>query len=143
MRNQTKPLSHHIDHTDNTLLVKLRFFFLAFDKKAQSLQAIRPLAPEAIAKYERCFDEETIRATNEEFRAAASVDLEHDEADKGQKITCPMLILWSKNSWKKFDVLKVWKQFDENVEGYQLDGGHFLPEEAPKETTDKLMNFLM
>ena len=102
----------------------------------------RPLADEAIAEYERCFDVETIRATNEEFRAAASIDLKHDEADKGRKISCSTLILWSKSSWTGFDVLKIWKEFSENVEGYQLNGGHFLPEEAPEETAEKLINFL-
>ena len=39
------------------------------------------LDAQAVAEYKRCFDAETIRATCEEFRAAASVDLVHDEAD--------------------------------------------------------------
>ena len=102
----------------------------------------RPLAAEAIAEYERCFDDEMIRATNEEFRAAASIDLEHDAADKGRKISCPTLVLWSKTSWTAFDVLDVWKQYAANLQGAVLDCGHFLPEESPEETLAKLNAFL-
>src|SRR5919108_2510791 len=56
------------------------------------------LAEEAVAEYQRCFDAATIRATCEEFRAAAAIDLIHDEADKEQKISCPTLLLWSATS---------------------------------------------
>lgn len=42
-------------------------------------------AKEAMKEYERCFTPETIHATCEEFRAAASIDLIHDEADKQKK----------------------------------------------------------
>jgi haloacetate dehalogenase len=100
------------------------------------------LSPEAIAEYERCFDDEMIRATNEEFRSAASIDLEHDSADKGRKIACPTLVLWSHSSWAAFDVMEVWKQCADNVQGSVLDCGHFLPEEAPDETARHLINFL-
>jgi haloacetate dehalogenase len=55
------------------------------------------LAEEAVAEYQRCFDAETIRATCEEFRAAATIDLAHDEADKGSRIPCPTLVLWRKS----------------------------------------------
>lgn len=103
----------------------------------------RSLGAEAIAEYERCFDDDMIRATNEEFRAAATIDLEHDRADRGRKISCPTLALWSHSSWTKFDVLNVWKQFAENVQGSVLDCGHFLPEEAPEETVEALINFLL
>ena len=65
------------------------------------------LAAEAVAEYERCFDPETIRATNEEFRSAATIDLIHDEADKDRKVSCPTLLLWSAHSWKKVDILEV------------------------------------
>src|SRR5436190_525363 len=85
------------------------------------------LAPEAVAEYERCFDAAMIRATNEEFRAAATVDLAHDEADKGRKISCPTLLLWSAASWTNFDVLEVWRSRAEDVRGAAFDCGHFLP----------------
>jgi haloacetate dehalogenase len=100
------------------------------------------LASEAAAEYERCFDPETIRATNEEFRAAATIDLIHDEADKDRKISCPTLLLWSATSWKKFDILEVWRSRAENLKGVALDCGHFLPEEDPERTAAELIRFL-
>jgi haloacetate dehalogenase len=101
------------------------------------------LAPEAVAEYERCFDAAMIRATNEEFRAAATVDLAHDEADKGRKISCPTLLLWSAASWTNFDVLEVWRSRAEDVRGAAFDCGHFLPEEHPKRTAAELIRFLL
>lgn len=100
------------------------------------------LAAEAIEEYQRCFDVETIRATNEEFRAAATVDLIHDEADKEHKISCPILVLWSVTSWTKFDVLEVWRSRAEEVYGVAFDCGHFLPEEDPERTAAELIRFL-
>jgi len=100
------------------------------------------IAPEAIAEYQRCFNAETIRATNEEFRAAATIDLVHDEANKKNKISCPTLLLWSATSWPTYDVLEVWKLRAEDVQGVALDCGHFLPEEDPERTTAELIRFL-
>jgi len=100
------------------------------------------LAAEAVAEYERAFNAETIRATNEEFRAAATIDLVHDEADRPKKIVCPTLILWSKDSWEKFDILETWKEYAEKVEGKAFDCGHFLPEEAAAQTASELLRFL-
>lgn len=102
------------------------------------------LAAEAVAEYQRCFDAETIRATNEEFRAAASIDLDHDEADKQRKVSCPMLLLWSASGmWAKYDMLKIWRERAEDVQGFALDCGHFLPEEAPQRTATELIRFLL
>jgi haloacetate dehalogenase len=100
------------------------------------------LAPEAVTEYQRCFNAETIRATNEEFRAAATIDLIHDEADQKRKISCPTLILWSKSSWTKFDMLEVWRERAEVVQGIAFDCGHFLPEEDPERTAAELIRFL-
>ena len=101
------------------------------------------LAPEAVAEYQRCFDAEAIRAISEEYRASATVDLLHDEADKAKKISCPTLVLWSDTGmWAQYDVLKIWKSQAENVQGLALDCGHFLPEEAPEQTAAELIRFL-
>lgn len=100
------------------------------------------LDEKAVAEYARCFDAATIRATNEEFRAAAGVDLVHDETDRKRKISCPTLVLWSKTSWTKFDVLEIWREHAENVRGTPLDCGHFLPEEDPLRTVAELVSFL-
>jgi haloacetate dehalogenase len=100
------------------------------------------LAEEAVSEYERCFDAEEIRATNEEFRAAATIDLVHDETDQGHKISCPTLVLWSASSWKTFDILKIWRARAEEVQGLAFDCGHFLSEEAPERTAAELIRFL-
>jgi haloacetate dehalogenase len=101
------------------------------------------LAAEAVAEYRRCFDAAAIRATNEEFRAAATIDLVHDEADKARKISCPTLLLWSATGmWASYDILEVWRSRAEDVRGAALDCGHFLPEEDPERTAAELISFL-
>jgi haloacetate dehalogenase len=100
------------------------------------------LAAGAVAEYLRCFDTDSIRATNEEFRAAATIDLLHDEADQERKISCPTLVLWSVTSWTKFDVLEIWKSHAQNGRGVAFDCGHFLPEEDPEQTAAELLRFL-
>jgi haloacetate dehalogenase len=101
------------------------------------------LAVEAVAEYQRCFDAAAIRATCEEFRAAATIDLIHDEADKENKIACLTLLLWSAASmWASYDILEVWRLRAENVQGRAFDCGHFLPEEDPERTAAELIRFL-
>ena len=96
-----------------------------------------------MAEYERCFDAATIRATNEEFRAAATIDLVHDEADRERRISCPTLLLWSATRmWAKYGVLEIWRTRADDVSGVPLDCGHFLPEEDPAKTSAELIRFL-
>jgi haloacetate dehalogenase len=101
------------------------------------------LAEEAVAEYRRCFDAAAIRATCEEFRAAATIDLIHDEADQEQKIACPTLLLWSASSmWATYDMLAIWRARAADVQGVALECGHFLPEEDPARTAAELIRFL-
>jgi haloacetate dehalogenase len=100
---------------------------------------------EAFAEYLRCFSKpETIHATCEDYRAAATIDLEHDEADLGTKIACPMQALWGAKAVmeKTFDVVGEWRKSAEQVEGQAIPCGHFMPEEAPEETLAALLAFL-
>jgi haloacetate dehalogenase len=94
--------------------------------------------------YLRCFrNPEMIHASCEDYRAAASIDLEHDKADLGKKIKCPLLVLWGKHGMmgKHFDMLGMWRNKANSISGKALDSGHFLPEEAPEETLNCLNNF--
>jgi haloacetate dehalogenase len=102
------------------------------------------LEPEVFAEYLRCFSNpETIRATCDEYRAGASIDLVHDRADRGRKLTMPLLMLWGQRSSQGsgYDVLSVWRDHAENVTGQAIASGHFLPEEAPEETYQALRRF--
>jgi haloacetate dehalogenase len=99
-----------------------------------------------MAEYIRCFSNPaTIHASCEEYRASASIDLQHDEADLDQKISCPLLALWGKQGvvGRKYDVLKTWSERANHVDGKAIPGGHFLPEEAPEETYEALREFLL
>jgi len=101
--------------------------------------------PEALAEYIRCFsDPATIHATCEDYRAAATIDLEHDHLDIEQKVVCPLLVLWGGKGFigRKYDVLETWRERANNVCGKAIACGHFLPEEAPEETYLALHQFL-
>ncbi len=101
-------------------------------------------APEAMAEYRRCFsDPAAIHASCEDYRAAASIDLEHDEADLGRRLTCPLLALWGEKGamHRLYDVLACWRERAQAVEGRALACGHYLPEVAPDETVAELVLF--
>lgn len=106
---------------------------------------LAPFDPDALAEYVRCFsDPATIHASCEDYRAAAGIDLEHDESDLGRRIACPLLVLWGLHGTieRCFNPLKDWAEGAENVSGCGLDCGHYLPEEAPDEVLLELMKFL-
>ena len=102
------------------------------------------ISPEARAEYLRCFsDPATIHASCEDYRAAASIDLVHDDADLDVKVACPLLILWGKRGamHRLYDLLECWRERAADVRGRALDCGHYLPEEQPEETADALIEF--
>jgi len=99
---------------------------------------------EAVAEYLRCFsDPDTIHATCEDYRAAASIDLQHDEADMHTQVQTPLLVLWGTQGFvnRNYAVLDVWRERAANVQGRALNSGHFLPEETPDEVADELLKF--
>jgi len=101
--------------------------------------------PEVVEEYVRCFsDPATIHATCEDYRAAATIDLLHDEADMSQKVICPLLALWSEKGFvgRKYDVLETWRERASDVRGDALPAGHFIPEESPEKTYRALRMFL-
>ena len=104
------------------------------------------LEPEVFAEYLRCFSNpETIRATCDEYRAGAGIDLEHDRADRGRKIAMPLLVLWGQRSGQGsgYDMLAVWRDHADNVTGRAINSGHFLPEEEPDDTYRALRDFFL
>lgn len=97
----------------------------------------------AIDEYVRCFDKDSIHATCEDYRAGASIDMSDDEKDRNRKISTPLLVLWGEKGFvnRTYDVLNVWKEYALDLSGEALDCGHFLPEEKPKEVSQKLKEF--
>ncbi len=87
---------------------------------------------------------ENIHAMCEDYRAGASIDLQHDEADLSTKIACPLLTLWGQKGpmGRIFDVLAIWKEKGVNVAGKGLPGGHNLQEEIPDLVLAELRPFL-
>lgn len=101
--------------------------------------------PVALAAYLHAVRQpDTIHAMCEDYRAAATLDHQYDEADRGQRrITCPMLALWARQGkleqW--YDVPEVWRDWANDVQGHALDCGHYLAEEAPEATYAALDGF--
>jgi len=104
---------------------------------------------EAITKtafddYLRCFSNPaTIHASCEDYRAAAGIDLVHDAADNGTKLTMPVLALWGTDGMvgNKYDVVSSWQSVATDVRGHGVPGGHYLAEESPEETFAALSAF--
>jgi haloacetate dehalogenase len=106
---------------------------------------LKAFAPEALAEYRRCFrDPAAIHASCEDYRAAESIDLEHDEADIDRRVSVPLLVLWGKHGTiaRCFQPLSDWAERAETVQGRPLDCGHYIPEEAPAELAEELLKFL-
>jgi haloacetate dehalogenase len=90
-----------------------------------------------------------IHAICEEYRAAATLDREHDKADRtaGRRIACPLLVLWSAggalDTWyvEAGGPIALWGAWSDEVQGHALDAGHFFPEEAPEQTAEAMNRF--
>jgi haloacetate dehalogenase len=99
---------------------------------------------DALAEYERCFsDPAAIHASCEDYRAGATIDLVHDEADRDLRVACPVLALWGGRGRVNaaFNVLAEWRARAVRVDGRPLDAGHFLVEERPAEVAAELASF--
>ena len=94
-------------------------------------------------------DRARVHAICEEYRAAATLDHEHDLTDRraGRRIACPVLVLWSGRgplgTWyaEVGGPLALWRAWANDVRGGGLDAGHFFPEEMPERTAEELSAF--
>jgi haloacetate dehalogenase len=105
-------------------------------------------APEALAEYRRCIRLPGIaHAICEDYRAAATIDLEHDRADRdaGVKITQPLQVFWGADGiiGKCFDPIAEWNRVAAHVRGSALPSGHYIPEEAPDALLEAALPFLL
>jgi haloacetate dehalogenase len=113
----------------------------------RSLGAMVPniIEESVYAEYARCFrDPAAIHGMCEDYRAGASIDLDHDAADLSKKIDCPLLALWGEKGpmHRLFDVAATWMERASNVTGKAIPAGHFLAEERPKEVLEEITKFL-
>ena len=107
---------------------------------------LKPFAPEALAEYERCAAiEGTAQAVCEDYRASATIDLDHDRDDiaAGRRLAQPTCVLWGAHGvvGSCFDVLALWRERADDVSGEALPCGHYIPEEAPRELLARALHF--
>ncbi len=105
-----------------------------------------PFDPRAFAEYERCLAlPGAAHATCEDYRAAASIDLEHDRADRGagRGLDLPLRVLWGADGviQRCFDPLAEWQRVARDVTGAALPCGHYIAEQAPKLLADEALAF--
>ena len=103
------------------------------------------LDPRVVAEYRRCYrDPATRHAICEDYRAAASIDLDHDAADDDRRIEAPLLLLWGEYGTvgTLFDVMESWRSKARDVRGRALPCGHSPQEETPELLLAELAAFL-
>lgn len=102
--------------------------------------------PGAFAEYVRCFNEKTVRGSCGDYRACITCDLEMDTQDftAEKKLTMPTLVVWGTKSHTGRvygDVLDIWRNYAEDVQGGPISCGHYVQEEAPREILKWLLDF--
>jgi haloacetate dehalogenase len=113
-------------------------------KAAADAQKSRATSEIQIEYLRTSSDPANIHAMCEDYRAGASIDLQHDKADLDKKIACPLLVLWGERGamGRLYDVMPIWRDRGANVTGKGLPGGHNLQEELPEQVLTELRNFL-
>jgi len=135
---QPHPLPEQIISKDPEAFWKLKCFNQANGKN--------PFSTEALSEYLTAFKQpDAIHSSCEDYRAAASIDIEHDNADQGKKLLMPVLALWAKLGVIEscFDALELWRLRADKVEGEALEAGHYMAEEIPNEVAKRMSEFFL
>jgi haloacetate dehalogenase len=108
---------------------------------------LKAFTPEALAEYQRCLAiPGSATAVCEDYRASATIDLEHDRADRsaGRLLPMPLHVLWGEQGTVGacFDVLTLWRDVATQVSGRALDCGHYIAEEQPAALLEEIDQFL-
>jgi haloacetate dehalogenase len=113
-------------------------------KAAADAQKSRATSEIQIEYLRTSSDPANIHAMCEDYRAGASIDLQHDKNDLDKKIACPLLVLWGERGamGRLYDVMPIWRDRGANVTGKGLPGGHNLQEELPEQVLTELRGFL-
>ncbi|GAA1860225.1 alpha/beta hydrolase [Brevibacterium marinum] len=106
----------------------------------------RQVDPETYDEYARCFTSPGgVEASTADYQSAATIDLDHDRADRdrGRRLMMPLLTLWGDKGYvgRTFDVVEVWKDYADEVEGAAAQSDHYLAEEAPEFVVTELTRF--
>ena len=106
-----------------------------------------PFDPRALDEYTRCLQQPgAAHALCEDYRAAATIDLEHDRADREKRLmlAMPLMVLWGAKGivQRCFDPLAEWCKVAADVRGQAVDCGHYIPEEAPEQLLSIAVPFL-
>lgn len=107
---------------------------------------LAPFSPEALDAYRAALRQPgAVHAMCEDYRASASIDLEHDRADleRGNKLACPLRVLWGAQGViaRCFDPLAEWRKVARDVSGRALPCGHYIPEEASDALVEEMLAF--
>lgn len=105
---------------------------------------LTPFSEDALEEYRAAFrDPAAIHASCEDYRAAATIDIAHDDADGGKQVEAPMLALWGQHGAieRNFDCLALWGERVRQIEGHALPAGHYLAEEVPDAVVEALAKF--
>ena len=87
-----------------------------------------------------------LHASCEDYRASATIDLEHDKKDRNKKLNIPIQILWGKRGviGKQFNSIKIWQKYsNKKVYGAEINSGHFIPEQNPIQVIFQLKKFFL
>lgn len=80
-----------------------------------------------------------------DYRAGATTDRAHDEADlaAGNRIKAPVHLLWATGGFPASagDPASAWEPWAETVTTSSCDSGHFVPEENPQAVLDAFLPF--
>jgi haloacetate dehalogenase len=107
---------------------------------------LAPFAPHALQAYRDALKQPgAVHAMCEDYRASATIDLEHDRADIecGKKIACPLRVLWGAEGVieKSFKPLDEWRRVARDVSGRKVPAGHYIAEEVPDELLAEILAF--
>ena len=103
-------------------------------------------APECWQEYVLAMsDPACLHAMCEDYRAAASIDLEHDRQSIAQKqlLEMPVRVLWGEFGQVNacFKPLEDWQKLGTDVSGQILQSGHYIPEEIPEGLIAEALSF--
>jgi len=136
---QPAPLPERLIEADPAAYVR--------DVMGKRSAGLAPFDPRALAEYQRCLAlPGAAHGICEDYRAAATIDLEHDwvDRDAGNCLALPLMVLWGEQGvvGRCFDPLQEWQRVAADVQGGALPCGHYIAEEAPDTLLERVLPFL-